>query len=79
MFLDRKRAFETIDGTLLVEKLKSYDTEKVVPLWLEDYLRNKYRISTNDFRLIDIAVSQNSILGPLLLEICINYNASNET
>jgi hypothetical protein len=44
VMLDLKRAFETINRKLLIEKLKCYKVGGVVLKWLEDYLTNRSQV-----------------------------------
>lgn len=41
VFLDLKRAFETIDRRLLLEKMKKYGFDETVIKWFESYLTNR--------------------------------------
>ena len=77
IFLDFKRAFETIDGRILIEKMFMYGSRDNELKWFESYLNNrtqftmvnniKSEVINNNF-----GVPQGFILGALLFIIYIN-------
>lgn len=77
IFLDFKRAFETIDRELLIRKLYMYGIRESELKWFKSYLTNRKQITkvngvksnkvNNEF-----GVPQGSILGALLFIIYIN-------
>jgi hypothetical protein len=77
VFLDFKRAFETIVRSKLVEKLKQYGIGGIAAKWFESYLdnrRQKTRINEAESTAIqnDLGVPQGSVLGALLFILYIN-------
>lgn len=77
VFLDLRRAFETVDRNRLIVKLEQYGVKGRVLLFLINYLNNrkqKTKVGHSDSDCIDIeiGVPQGSILGPLLFILYIN-------
>lgn len=77
VFLDLKRAFETVDRNLLIKKLSSYEVGDICLNWFENYLQNRLqRVVCNNvcsnMEYINVGVVQGSTLGPLLFILYLN-------
>ena len=77
LFIDLKKAFDTVNHDILIRKLKQYGVDGNELLWFKSYLNNRVQTvnvdsTLSDFRSIDIGIPQGSILGPLLFIIFVN-------
>lgn len=77
MFIDLKKAFDTIDHQILISKLYTYGIRGVVLDWLTSYLQQRQQyVEFDGYRSecmnIECGLPQGSILGPKLFILYIN-------
>ena len=77
LFIDLKKAFDTVNHDILSKKLKHYGFRGICLDWFKSYLKNRKQcvIINNvisSVLSVDIGVPQGSILGPLLFFMYIN-------
>ena len=74
VFVDLKKAFDTVNHEILLDKLNFYSSTDIALTWLTSYLSHRQQYvmvhdRTSSYNLVVCGVPQGSLLGPLLFYI----------
>ena len=77
IYIDLRKAFDTISHNILVNKLNKYGIRGIANKWIQNYLTNRtqfvnYADTKSSTENITCGIPQGSILGPLLFLLYIN-------
>ena len=77
VFIDLQKAFEPVDQNILLSKLYHYGVKGTPHQWFKSYLTGRQQYTTINHQKASLSnikygVPQGSVLGPLLLLLCVN-------
>ena len=77
MYVDLKRAFDTISIPILLKKLEAYGCNEAFVRWISSYLTDRQQVVNVRGKMsqpmsLSVGVAQGSIGGPLLFNLFVN-------
>ena len=70
VFIDLKKAFDTVDHKILLDKLNYYGLRGIDNQWFSSYLTNRTQTEINSYisdkQVVSCGIPQGSVSGPLL-------------
>ena len=77
VFIDLKKAFDTVDHKILLDKLNYYGLRGIDNQWFSSYFTNRTQTTEinsfiSDKEVVSCSVPQGSVSGPLLFLIYVN-------
>ena len=67
VFLDLSKAFDTVDHSILLQKIFKYGIKVTAPKWMTDYLKERQQYVLFNRYCSSNCVPQGSILGPFFI------------